>query len=369
MQMNKSFLIAVILAAGTTAWILSGTLDKTTVQTLSRPPADLIPNNAPQSVRVQVFHARDYQPSLVLTGQSEAVRRASVLSETQGAIKSLPVEKGSFVTRGTVLARVAVNDRAARLAEAQALLAQREMEYNAARRLSKKGFRAETQLVAHKAALESAQARVLQSQLELDRTEITAPFDGVLHTRLVEKGSILRLGDSLGTLLDLSSIVVSAEVSERQIAQLSIGDRARVTLASGQTANGAIRFIAARANPGTRTFQIEVLVPNPDLSIPAGMTATLTLDAPPRRAHLVSPGILTLRDDGRVGVFVLTKNNRVRFVPADIIANSSSGLWLAGLPERTVLVTVGQEFIIDRQDVLPIDAQTLHPFQQDGAEK
>ena len=367
--MNKSFLIAVILAAGTTAWILSGTFDQTTAQTLSKPPADLVQNNAPQSVRVQVFHARDYQPSLVLTGQSEAVRQASITSETHGAIQELPIEKGRFVKRGTVLATVALNDRAAKLAEAKALLAQREMEYDAARRLSKKGFRAETQLVAHKAALESARARVLQNQLELNKTKIKAPFDGILHTRLVETGTVLRLGDSLGTLLDLSSIIISAEVNEQQVAQLSVGTPARVTLASGQTAHGSIRFIAAGANPGTRTFKIEVLVPNPDRSIPAGMTATLTLDAPPRRAHLVSPGILTLRDDGRVGVFMLTKNDRVRFVPADIIANTSNGLWLAGLPNRAVLVTVGQEFIVDRQDVLPIDAQTLEPFQQAGAEQ
>ncbi len=366
--MNKSFLIAVILASGTTAWILSGTFNQTTTQTLSKPPADLVQENAPQSVRVQVFHARNYRPSLVLAGQSEAIRRASVTSETQGPIQELPIEKGRFVKRGTILATVALNDRAAKLAEAKALLRQREMEYDAARRLSKKGFRAETQLVAHKAALESARARVLQSQLELNRTTIKAPFDGILHTRRVEKGTILRPGDSLGTLLDLSSIVISAEVSERQVAQLSIGDPARVILASGQTANGSIRFIATAANPRTRTFEIEVLVPNPDLSIPAGMTATLTFAAPPRRAHLVSPGILTLRDDGRVGVFILTEHNRVRFVPADIIANSSSGMWLAGLPEKAVLITTGQEFIVDRQDVLPIDARTLQPLQQDRAE-
>ncbi|WP_343559865.1 efflux RND transporter periplasmic adaptor subunit [Kiloniella sp. b19] len=379
--MKKSYLTAFILAAGTAVWVLSGQVGTGSDQTaddqtgdseeqvipVSKPPVDLTLENEIQSVRVSPFLAQDYSRSISLRGQSEALRSVSVKSEVQGNIEELPFEKGAFVKAGDVIARVEINDKRARIEEAKALLAQRTIEYEAAKRLSKKGFKAETQLAANKAELEAARANLRRMEIDLAKTQIKAPFDGILNSRPVEIGTYLDTGDELGVIVDLSSILVSAEINEKLVSSLSVGDHAEVHLSSGQRAVGEVRFIAARANPDTRTFRIEVIVPNPDYSIADGVTAELSIQMAARKAHLVSPGILTIRDDGQVGVFTLKQDNTVEFVPADILESTTDGLWLSNLPDDAVLVTVGQEFVLDGQKVLPVDAKTLQPFEQSAA--
>ena len=66
-------------------------------------------------------------------------------------------------------------------------------------------------------------------------------------------------------------------------------------------------------------------------------------------AHLISPAVLTLDDAGAVGVKVVDSEDRVRFHAVNIIADTSEGVWLAGLPAKIRLITVGQEYVRDGQ--------------------
>ena len=91
-------------------------------------------------------------------------------AETHGRIVELAVAKGDRVKAGDVIARLSPEDRPARLIEATALREQRRLEYEASRSLSKKGYRAETQVAASKAALEAAKAAVTRAQVEVRNT-------------------------------------------------------------------------------------------------------------------------------------------------------------------------------------------------------
>ena len=128
-----------------------------------------------------------------------------------------------------------------------------------------------------------------------------------------------------------------------------------------QSTSGEVRFVTAEAEPTTRTFRIEIELPNPTAEIPDGITAEIRLPLGEIKAHRVSPAILTLTDDGTIGVKTLGPDNRVRFRPIQIIGDSIDGVWLIGLPERVILITVGQEFVAEGQIVRPIDEATLTP--------
>jgi multidrug efflux system membrane fusion protein len=319
------------------------------------------------TVRVSQQQAEPRTSEIIARGRTEAWRKVMVKAETFGRVEEVLVRKGSHVVAGDVLIRLAPEDRPARLSEAQALLEQRKIEYDAAERLSKKGFRAETQLAASKAALESAEAATRRAETDVANTTIKAPIAGVISERLVEVGDFAEMGDPLMKVLDLDPVLAVGHISELNLARVRVGTPATVRLVTGQTIHGHIRYIASEADAATRTFRIEVEVANPDDDVADGITAEIRLPAEQIFAYRISPAILTLADDGEVGVKTLGPGNTVEFKPVQIIDDTPDGLWVSGLPEQVVFITVGQEFVTPGQIVQPVDEETLAPFVAGGS--
>lgn len=355
--MKRSYLMAGLLALGAAAWVASGQLSggEAPQQESHRPPADLSAAESLLAVRVRDQQAELRMTELLLRGRTEARRKVEVKAETYGRVAELVVDKGATVESGEPVARLSPDDRPARLAEARALRDQRRLEYEAARRLNEKGYRAETQLAAAKAALEAAEAMVAQAEEALDDTVLRAPFAGVVSDRLAEIGQYLEVGDPVVRVLDISPILAVAQVSERDVDRIARGASATVRLITGRILEGRVHFVSNEADPVTRTFRVEVKIANDERLIADGLTAELRLPLSAQEVHHVSPAILSLDDSGIVGVKTLEPGNRVAFRPVEIIADDAEGVWLAGLPSRVTLITVGHEFVRDGQVVRPID--------------
>lgn len=361
--MKRSYLIAGALALAAAGWIASGQLaGETPPKTGRKPPADLTAAETLPTVRVRSQRATWRTVETTLRGRTEAERKVQVKAETHGRIVEFAADEGDDVEAGDVLARLSAESRPAVLAEARALREQRRIEYEAARKLSEKGFRAENQLAAAKAALEAAEAAVARAQVELANTTITAPFDGIVGERMMEFGDYVEPGDPILRIVDLDPILVVAQVSERDVGRLWTGGPARVRLITGERVEGTLRYVAAEADSATRTFRVEVEVANPDGAVPDGVTAELVLPLERTLAHRVSPAVLTLNDDGVIGVKTIGPDERVAFRPVQIVGETTDGVWLTGLPEEVTLITVGQEFATEGQRVRPIDEATLDPL-------
>jgi len=353
--MKQSYLMAGLLTLAAAGWVVSGQIDPgDSPKAARKPPADLAAAEVVPTVRVRTLIAQPRQTVVILRGRTEADRKVDIKAETYGRIVSLKAGKGDRIAKGAVLARLSPGERPARLAEAKALREQRKIEYDASLRLSKKGYRAETQLAAAKAALEAAEAAVTRAKVALDNTTIRAPFDGLVAERAAEIGDFIDKGDPVARIIDLDPVLAVGQISERDRDRVSIGAPAQVVLVGGREVSGLIRFIAAEAEATTRTFRIEVEMPNPDAGIPDGITAEIRLPLDVVAAHRVSPAILSLTDDGAIGVKTLGPDNRVRFHPIRIIGDGPDGVWLSGLPERITLITVGQDFVAEGQIVHPV---------------
>ncbi len=365
--MKRSFLIAAVLAVAAVAWVYSGELAGTEAQAPARKPAaDLRLSEVAPQVRVRAQSAVPYATAVILRGRTEALRKVRARSETHGRIIEHSLRRGASVAAGDPLVKLAPEDRPARLAEARALLEQKRIEHKAAERLSEKGFRADTQLAASQAELQRARAAVERAQVELENTVIRAPFHGIVEERLVDLGDFLEQGDAVAQLVDLDPILVIAQVSERDIGQLSVGGSGTARLMTGQQIEGRIRHIAKVADPVTRTFRVEVEVANPDGALRDGVTAEVVLPGPEVLAHRVSPAVLSLNADGTIGVKLVDQDHRVRFYPVEIVEQGADGLWLRGLPETITLITVGQEFVKDGQRVRTVDETTLEAGATEG---
>lgn len=344
--MKRSLLFAVLLAVGATLWVLSGQFgDTASAPEAQKPPVDLTALDEAPLVRVRPSTAELHAVIDLLRGRTEANRLVEIKSETDGRIVELTVEDGTRVAAGEVIAKLAPGDRLARLAEAKALLAQRRIEYEADQKLSQKGFRAETQLAASEAELQAAEAAVKIAEVELSYTSIRAPFDGVVDQRMVELGDFVDRGDAVAQLVELDPMVIVTQVNERDVQRLALGTPGRARLMTGDTVAGHIRHISAVADEATRTFRVELEVPNPERSIAAGMTAEIALPLSEVKAHRVSPAVLTLSDAGDIGVKTVDADSRVVFHPVKIVDTDNEGMWITGLPDAVTLITVGQEYV------------------------
>ncbi|MGH6960951.1 MAG: efflux RND transporter periplasmic adaptor subunit [Dongiaceae bacterium] len=354
-MIKTSYFIAASVAIAAAAWVLSGQLDsKQPVTEAASAMSDAATEAALPQVRVRRQTAEPRAVEIVLRGRTDAVRSVEVRAETKGRVAEVFARKGALVQEGDILARLADDDRQARLRQAKALLAQREIEYDNAKKLSAKGYRAETDVADAMAKLEEAKADVASMEIDIRYTTIRAPFRGVVELRPVEIGDFLNIGDPVATIVDLDPILVVGQVSERDIDKVKSGMTGNALLATGETVKGSVRFVSAAADEQTRTFRVELEVPNPDRHIVQGVSSELRLPVADLPAHRVSPAILTLADNGDIGVKILGPDSVVEFQPVTILADGPDGVWLTGLPATVTFITVGQDFVGIGQKVEPV---------------
>jgi multidrug efflux system membrane fusion protein len=345
---------ALAIAAVAVLWVASGQYLGSAEPETRKEPAKLVERGEVPEVRVATQTAKPRTDTLRIQGRTRADRKVMVQAQTHGRIEQLLVDKGDFVEPGEVLAQLAEEDRPAQLQQAQALLEQRRLELEAARRLHERGHRSDTQLASARAAFREAQARVQQARTALDDTTIYAPFAGRVGETMAEVGDFMTSGRQLLRLVDLDPLSVVGNVNERRVAQIEPGTEATAELVTGERVEGTVAFVAREANDRTRTFEIEMQVPNPDAALRDGVTAQMTVPLKQRVSHFVSPSILTLNDQGQVGVKVLGEDNRVRFRAVDILADKPDGVWITGLPETVTFITLGQNFVTVGQKVKPV---------------
>ena len=346
--------------------------------------------------------AKSTQSAVVLRGRTQAARQVSVMAETSGKVISEPLRKGAKIMAQQVLcqldpgtrpaslaqakaqligakamlpeAKARIASAKAQLAGAEATLAEAKINENAARRLKEGGFASQTRLAATTAALqralsgieaanaaqqsakaaqqlasaniEAANAAVASIEKDIDNLTIRAPFAGLLETDTAELGALLQPGAPCATIIQLDPIKLVGFAPETQIDKLSIGMSAGARLATGREVTGQVTFLSRSADPSTRTFRVEIEIPNKNLGIRDGQSIEIAILTPGTLAHLLPKSSLTLDNDGQLGVRFVTENNIVDFAPVNIIRDSRKGVWVAGLPDTINVITAGHEYVV-----------------------
>lgn len=342
----RSWLYSAGIAILIAGWLLSGQFGNSDHTTDERSAAIAKTTIAPQSkVRVRTQIAEEVTRTIIVNGKTAPARVVELSAETDGRVESIGARRGANIDRNTVIVRLDERDRSARLAQAEATVRQREVEYEARARLKVESYVSEAQLQEGVALLEAARAELTRARLDLDYMQVRAPFDGALQARAVEIGDFLKVGDPIATFVDNRTIIVSANVSEFDARFVHVGMTAKAILATGEDLHGKIRYVAPVADEATRTFTVELEVDNRDGAIRAGGTAELHIPAESILAHRISPSLLTLDDAGNIGLKIINDSGKVEFVVADIALSSGDGIWVAGLPETVTIITVGQGFV------------------------
>lgn len=317
------------------------------------PPEAVVAETVAEPVRVVAIHsrARDVDTQVMLRGETRARRQVEVRAETSGRVISPPLRRGASITEGEVLCELDPGTRFAALEEARARLADAEINDRAATSLRERGFAAETQTTASRAAVQAARAGVEVAETEIDRLKIRAPFAGSLEDDTAELGELLQPGSICATVIELDPINIVGYVPEAELHRVELGARAGARLVDGRRIAGTVTFIARAADPETRTFRVDIEAPNADLSVRSRQTAEIAIEAPGDKAHLLPGSVLTLDDAGTLGVRTVDGDGIAGFAPVTLLRDTGEGVLVTGLPDSVDIVVTGQEYVIPGQKV------------------
>ena len=358
--MRTTYIYAAIIAVLIALWLLSGQLGDeeairhATLADQNSTSSAAEEDRAPTRVSARISQAQGYAATVGVRGRTQNKRSVQVRAETRGRIEARPVEKGDSVTAGDLLCELAIEDRRASVAEAAAALRQAQIDHAGAQRLKKRGLQADTDIARTRARLAATEAAAQRSRLELARTKIRAPFDGLVEDTHAEVGDYVQVGEPCATVIDLDPMMLVGRLSETNVTAMVVGNEAIGTLGTGEELAGEIAFVGRQSDASTRTYQLEIAVPNPDYEIRSGLTAQIRVPVGEVQAHLVSPALFALNTAGDIGIRTLSDDNIVVWNNISIVADGTEGAWITGLPDIARIITVGQETVVPGEEVDPV---------------
>ncbi len=357
--MTWSRLIAVVLVLSAGAWIASGHYG---IGKAERPAPATAISEAPQAqpFRVAIVTAEvvDRARRLTLSGRTEADQRTMAVARAAGFVTQIRVHRGSLVAEGDPLAVLSDEARVANVSQARARVEQRAAEFDARRKLIDAGNLPRLNQVQLEADLKSAEAALAQAIAERDRGTVLAPISGIVNEVPAVLGQALLPGGNVAEVISLDPMLAVAEISERRLGGVKVGDKAQVRLATGTAVEGVVHFISNRASQQTRTYRVEIRIPNKDGAIPDGVTAEVSLWLAPVPATRMARSALTFSSEGKLGVRIVGEGDKVAFLPVTLVEDEADFLWVSGIPRAVRIIVQGQDFVREGQHVVAVPASS-----------
>lgn len=369
--MKSHHVAAFLVLIASAIWIFTGEFssvgssasDDQASATVAARQAEAEKNNprALQTVGVAKIPSLDHARSVRISGITEADKKIEIPARTTGIISELLIKQGDVVKAGDPILTLAPEGRDVALASAEQSLEQAQIDLDAKAQLVERGTLGKLTLDQAKSTLSAAKSQVESAKAELDRLNVVAAFDGVIDALMVEEGGAVQTGTPIATLISLDPIIGVGEVNESDLGIVTVGKEADLRLVTGDTVSGVIRYVSREAQPNTRTYTVEIEVPNPDLAIPSGMTTEVILRGDAVLATPVPRSIVTLGNTGELGIRSLDDEDKVVFHPIDIVDDSTGALILGGIPKDVRIIVSGQNLVTEGQTVEPseLDPETI----------
>jgi multidrug efflux system membrane fusion protein len=354
--MMYSRILAAVIVVAATLWIGSGVLGRTESPAEGSSEASAPAAQPLFQVAVVTAKVQEHSRVLALSGRTEADNRARAVARTLGSIVELKVERGDVVKEGDILATLSDEAREAQVAEAEAMVQMRKTDLEAKVKLIERGVMAANDKNQIEADLRAAESTLAQARAEHERGLIRAPISGVVSDVPVTAGQSLEMNAVVAEVIALDPMLAVAEVAERQLGDIKVGDPTEVRLVTGQTAKGKVRYVSPTASGGTRTYRVEVELDNADLSIADGVTAEVEFRLAPVAAAKLPRSALTFSTSGELSVRIVGADGIVASVPVAIVEDARDEVWVAGPKDGVQIIVQGQDFVKDGQTVGTVDA-------------
>ncbi len=256
------------------------------------------PESEPVAVEVHRVEAETLRDVASFGGQLNAVQSVMIKSETDGVVEEILFREGQEVEEGETLFRLRSKEQAARLREAEARVELARQIFNRSKKLVTRDAASIANHDEAAAELEVARSREELARVSLERTEIRAPFAGVVGLRLVSVGDRITDEDPLVSLDAVDTLELVFGMSDRGIvvARPGLPVEVRVMPYPGETFPGEVFFVAPTVDPATRRLTLKARVPNESRRLRAGLFANADLEVARRENALLVPEAAVLFD-------------------------------------------------------------------------
>ena len=341
---NPTTLVFVGLIVLVVVWIGSGMVGREVDTGPAQPPPRIA------TVAASWSEAGPITREIVLYGDVEPNQVATLRARTDGIVEAMTAV-GRQAQAGEVLGRLSTDDRQARLARAQAQVTSAQRNYDSAADLARGGFAPQSDVEMRLAELEAARADLRTIELEIENTSLRAPISGVVNRVETEVGAFVAAGGEVLRIVDNDPLIAVVQVPQAAVSRLATGMQARVRFIGGEERNGAVRFISPIAEAATRTFRVELEVDNQERPLPAGLSVEVVVPTDSVDAHRVSAALVRLDAQGRIGLQTVDEDDRIAFMPVEVVRARADAIWVTGLPERARIVTISRGLLSPGQVV------------------
>ncbi len=248
-----------------------------------------------QPVEVLALLRQNLDETLTVVGSLAPNESAELRPEIVGLIKKINFEEGMTVKTGQLLVKIDDAELRAQLAQSEARfqLAELSLQRAEALRLTQSNTQADADRARSEFAAAKAERALLR--LRIEKTEIKAPFDGIVGGRSISIGDYVTTQSIITTIDDLSRLKVDFQVPERALSKVHQGTQFVVSSSAigrddTQTPiRGEVYFVSSIIERSTRSSQIKGLLNNPPAKLKPGMFANIEVVLDVRRGVLTVP--------------------------------------------------------------------------------
>ena len=283
--MKTKYIIYTLLALLVAFLIYNKFFSKRAKQTSAATAGKGKRKSGPVSVNIMIVKDTTVRNQIDITGTIDANERVNLISQTAGNITGIYFNEGTKVQKGQLLVKVYNQDLQASLQQYQAQMVLARDINNRNKILLEKEAVSKEEYETSLSSLNSLKAQADVVRAQISRTEIRAPFSGVIGLRNVSPGGYLSPATPIATLVNIDPAKVTFSVPERYLPIIGKGSKVTFTVESSQdNFNATVYAIEPALDANSRTITVRAKAPNPKNILTAGAFAkiNLTLDQIPK---------------------------------------------------------------------------------------
>ncbi|MEJ2634632.1 MAG: efflux RND transporter periplasmic adaptor subunit [Calditrichia bacterium] len=304
-------------------------------------------------IRTIVLEPRPFSEYLQLTGTVEARNRIKIIVEEGGTLQKIIKDKGNMARTSDTLAILENRILKAGYDEARAALHQAQLDFDSKKVLHDKRAISENEFLVSKFGLERAEAAYQLANARYSKLFIAAPLNGYVNDRMYDRGSYVMPMTPIFDFIDNAVMKIKAGIAERFLSDIQIGTPAEITFDAfpEMQLTSTVSFLNRSIDPQSRTFQIEIEIPNPDRKLAPQMIANIKLLRRSYKDQIVIPLDAIIESETGRYVFV-NNNNLAEKVPVELLAVYGDSVLVTGLESERELVVVGQQELTEGDSLL-----------------
>ncbi|MFZ9977074.1 MAG: efflux RND transporter periplasmic adaptor subunit [Candidatus Kapaibacteriota bacterium] len=295
-------------------------------------------------VTVAQAEITELRNALTLVGTIMAGSDVNIVTEAGGRILKLYANPGQFKSAGSVIAEIDSELRRASVMNAQAAYDKAKIDYERMEKMFKEGVMNAMQLDQAKYGFQAAEAQLIMSKRQLRDTKVTTPISGIINTKMVDQGATVGMNAVIANIVDISSLKVKVNVSEKDAFALKTGDKVLITtdVYPGIEFPGSVMSIAPKADEA-HTYPIEIRMSNSkEHPLKAGMFGKVSFTTIEKSDALIIPRSALIGSIKNPKVFVVQDGKaELREVQTGADAGTKLEI-LSGLQAGESIVTNGQ---------------------------